>query len=294
MANISDKTTIKAIQAAVGSTADGVWGPNTLKAVAAKLGCPSTAKDIQAAVGVTADGVVGPNTIKAIAKKLSVCVMKIGGSVFLDAGHTSDYEREHPSQFKCVDWTSGKPKEILSILQFKNTIEDSLEHRLNLFICYAIQRHLSSRGIDVTLYDNPSLSNSAEIRQVYTRSNAMSPDAFVSIHNNAQGGKSWQSLGGTASGAVGLYNTKSNVNKLLAKTITDGINKLRKETNGPNNRASTLTTSTVGVLSNASASIPAALIEVGFYDNINDLYWMVTHLDEIGKNIADSIEEVIS
>lgn len=84
------------------------------------------------------------------------------------------------------------------------------------------------------------------------------------------------------------------MNKILAKTITDKVNKLRKESNGPNNRASTLMTSTVGVLSNAKSSIPAALIEIGFYDNLNDLYWMVTHLDQIGKVIADGIEEAIA
>lgn len=290
----SDRNVIKAIQTAIGSTADGIWGPNTQKAVADKLGCSNSVKGIQVAVNVQADGIIGPNTLKAISKQLGLATQTHKGSIFLDPGHTSDYEREHPSQFKKTDWTAGKPKEILSILQFNNTSEDSLEHRLNLFICYAVQRHLSSRGFDVTLYDNPSLSNSAEIRQVYTRSNALSPDAFVSIHNNAQGGSSWQALGGSASGTVGLYHIKSNMNKILAKTITDKVNKLRKESNGPNNRASTLMTSTVGVLSNAKSSIPAALIEIGFYDNLNDLYWMVTHLDQIGKVIADGIEEAIA
>lgn len=43
---------IKAIQKAVGSTADGIWGPKTLAAVASKLGCAATVKDVQKKVGV--------------------------------------------------------------------------------------------------------------------------------------------------------------------------------------------------------------------------------------------------
>ena len=48
----SDRNVIKAIQTATGSTADGIWGPNTQKAVASKLGCSNTIKDIQVAVNV--------------------------------------------------------------------------------------------------------------------------------------------------------------------------------------------------------------------------------------------------
>lgn len=61
---------IKAIQKAVGSTADGIWGPKTLAAVASKLGCAATVKDIQKKVGVTADGLLGPKTYAAIVSKL--------------------------------------------------------------------------------------------------------------------------------------------------------------------------------------------------------------------------------
>lgn len=129
---------------------------------------------------------------------------------------------------------------------------------------------------------------------MYTRSNAFHPDVFISIHNNAQGGSSWKSLGGTAYGTVGLYNTKATHNKRLAQIVTDSVNWYRKSKDGKNNRASTLQTSTVGVLSNADASIPACLIEVGFYDNLHDLDWMTEHLDGIAGAIADGIQEFIA
>ena len=49
---MSASGTIKRIQQAVGVKADGIWGPNTLKAVAAALGCANDAKSVQKAVGV--------------------------------------------------------------------------------------------------------------------------------------------------------------------------------------------------------------------------------------------------
>ena len=50
----SNNDTVKAVQTALGQTADGKFGPGTEKAV----------KAWQTAHGLTADGVVGPNTIK--------------------------------------------------------------------------------------------------------------------------------------------------------------------------------------------------------------------------------------
>lgn len=46
MANSSNTQVIKAIQTAVGSTPDGLWGPSTLKAVATKLGCSADLKSV--------------------------------------------------------------------------------------------------------------------------------------------------------------------------------------------------------------------------------------------------------
>lgn len=289
-----DRTVLKDIQAKVGTTADGYWGPNTLKAVAEYIKCGATVKEIQRKVGVTADGIVGPATMRAIAAYIGTEHSPTPGTVFLDPGHTSDYEREHPRQFSGVDWSSGRPAEVLQILGITTNTNDSIEHVLNVCIAAAAQDQLTRMGHSVVVYDNPSLTNSAEIRQVYTRSNAMGPDAFVSIHNNAQGGYKWKSMEGSASGTVGLYNSKSPRNKTLAKGLADKLNAYRKATYGPNNRAGTLMESSVGVLSNAKASIPAALVEVGFYDNLDDLFWMVTHLDGIGRAIAEAVHDTIS
>lgn len=292
---MTSKETIKEIQRIAGTTADGLWGPNTLKTVACKLGCPASVKDVQAAVGVTADGIVGPNTLSAVYSRLSAgsCGCPKGSgthTVFIDPGHTSDYEREHPSQFTGVDWKSGKPLEIVRILGLDRNPNDSVEHALNCAIANALNSDLRGRGkFETMLYDNPSLSNGSEIGQVYKRSNAFNPDVFISIHCNAQGGSKWKSLGGTASGAVGLYCAKNSKNSKLAQSVVNAINAYRKESKACNNRAETLSKSSVCVLANADPSIAACLVEVGFYDNLDDLYWMCTHLKGLAAAIADGI-----
>ena len=48
--------TVKAVQAKLGLTADGIFGPGTKRAV----------KQFQANSGLTADGVAGPATLKAM------------------------------------------------------------------------------------------------------------------------------------------------------------------------------------------------------------------------------------
>ena len=295
------KETIKEIQRMAGATVDGLWGPKTLRAVAGKLGCCESVKDIQDAVGTTADGIVGPKTLAAIHAKLaggtSSCTCGTSGmhTVFIDPGHTSDYAREHPSQFSGTDWKSGKPLEIIRILGMDRNTNDSIEHALNCAIANALNNELRGRGtFETMLYDNPSLSNNAEIGQVYKRSNAFNPDVFISIHCNAQGGSKWKSLGGTASGAVGLYNSKNSKNSKLARAVVDSINAYRKASGAKNNRAETLCTSSVGVLANADPSIAACLVEVGFYDNLDDLYWMCTHLKGLAAAIADGIVKFLS
>lgn len=91
------------IQEAVGVKADGVCGPKTVAAIAAKLGCPATAKAIQEAVGATADGIIGPRTLAAVAQKLelgaavpSQAEVRSGKSIYGKAGDESNLVRITP------------------------------------------------------------------------------------------------------------------------------------------------------------------------------------------------------
>lgn len=278
---------IREIQKIVGTTADGLWGPNTRTAVAKHLNCEPNNISIQEAVGTTADGIVGSCTLTAILRVLRAPEGHI--DVFLDPGHTADNSREYPAQFEGVDWTVGKYKEIADILGFTKSTKDSLEHMLNVRIAKEVKKCLEERGKAVMLYDDPSLSNSAEIRQVYTRVNANHPKVFVSIHNNAAGAKGWERLACTARGPVALYYPGRSKGKDLGERIVDKIVALK----GPDNRYEHIHTSTVSVLRNADSDIPATLIEVGFYDNLDNLYFMATHLKQIGKAIADGITSYI-
>lgn len=290
---------IKNIQTIVGTTVDGIWGSKTLAAVASKLGCAIDTKSVQKAVGATADGVIGPKTLDAILSKLSgknITTSKTSTSkldVFLDAGHTSDRTREYPSLFKKVDWTSGDGKKIADILGFTTSTKDSIEHILNVAICKATKKHMEAIGLSVQYYDDPSLGNSAEIGQVWRKSNAANPKCFVSIHNNAAGSGGWESMSCNASGTVSLYLSGRSSGKSLSQATAAALRAYRKATGGPDNRADITATSGVGVLANASASIAATLIEVGFYDNKKDLLWMVEHIDGIGKTIAESVKNWI-
>lgn len=71
------KTTIIAIQQAVGTTPDGIPGPKTLHAIATALKCAATWGSVQHAVGVVTDGIAGPKTWAAIASRLGI-VLPVG------------------------------------------------------------------------------------------------------------------------------------------------------------------------------------------------------------------------
>lgn len=70
---------LKAIQTKVGTTADGIFGPKTAKAICAALApknvdgdLSQTVKNIQTFVGTTPDGIWGPKTEAAVAAKLGI------------------------------------------------------------------------------------------------------------------------------------------------------------------------------------------------------------------------------
>ncbi len=284
---------VKEIQTILNVKADGIIGPNTIKAIANKLNCNNTIKDIQSKIGVKTDGIIGPKTLEAILVKIkcNITIKSDNSSydIILDPGHTSDMTREYPRQFSKVDWTKGKEKEIADKIGFTKDSKDSIEHMLNVKLANATEKYLKLANTSVFNFDSPSLSNNSEISAVYRKVQELKPKLFLSIHNNAAGSSGWTSLSCKASGTVSGYKAGRENCKQFAKAIADGLIKLRKEKNGPHNRAESLTTLSVGVLNNCPSNIPATLVEVGFYDNLEDLYWMATHIDDIGKCMANTI-----
>lgn len=286
--------TIKEIQRLVNVTCDGIIGSKSIKAISEKLKCDNSIKSIQKAVGVIEDGILGPKTYNAILSKLTdKKENNISYDIIIDAGHTKDNTREYPKDFKNIDWTSGQYKKIADILGFTKDTKNSIEHMLNVAISKATEKVLKEYNVKVLYLDFPEMSNNSEITSVYRKVNELNPKLFLSIHNNAAGTSGWDSLKCKASGTVSCYKAGRENCKKFAKAIADDLIKLRKENNGPHNRADSLSIINVGVLNNCPSHIPATLVEVGFYDNLEDLYWMTTHINKLGKCIADTIFKLI-
>lgn len=280
-------STVHQIQQAVGTTLDGIWGPRTRAAVAAKLGCKDDVKAIQAAVGVAQDGKVGPLTLAGIAAKLGISQARV--DVFLDVGHTADRAREWPSSFAASTWETDAGRFILAALGFEPGAKDSFEHILNCAVARAVAKHLLAAGVSVEVFDKPEMGNDAEISAVIAAANQVRPRVFVSIHHNAQGGSAWKTMGGTASGHACYYVQGRNGGRALAREISECLDDCRKRYGMPDNRAEHVQAGSFAVIRKLDPQIAATLVEVGFYDNARDVCALVAHLDAVGMAIAEGI-----
>lgn len=92
-------TLIKTLQKALGVTADGKLGPQTLAALAKRLGCVLTWTDCQRALGVTPDGIFGLKSLRAACERLGAevppawppqALVRTGASAFGRAGDESN------------------------------------------------------------------------------------------------------------------------------------------------------------------------------------------------------------
>lgn len=66
------KSEVKKIQERVGVKADGIFGAETMKAVADELCCPNNFITLQKKLGVEPDGILGPKTVKAILDEMDM------------------------------------------------------------------------------------------------------------------------------------------------------------------------------------------------------------------------------
>lgn len=306
---MTEQEMIRKIQGHCGAKVDGVWGPKTKAAVAAKLGCPNSVKGIQKAVDITADGIVGPITIEAVFKKFitvlnedePICKEREEAvkesakpchyDVILDPGHTADFAREHPCQFTNGLWESGKGFDVAKILGFDKKTDDSVEHILNVLLAHKTAAYLESKGIATLVIDTPEMENNKEITKVYTEVNKLKPKVFVSIHNNACGCSGAKSCACTASGTVSFYCRQNS--KALADKISSELVTYRNKNNGPHNRAQSVVNKGYTVISKTCESVKSCLVEVGFYDNMNDLWFMSQNLTGLGEAIGRGIEKVL-
>lgn len=207
--------------------------------------------------------------------------------IAIDAGHTSDKAREHPSAFSLVDWTTGRAGDIAKKIGFNKDTQDSVEHMLNALIAKRLKEKLVKAGHTADVIDYPGISNNTEIRKVINTVNAGKYELLISIHNNSQGGPKWKCLGGTAKGTVVLYYSNSTKGKVLANKMANAVREKRKATHGTDNRCDIITASTLPMLRDTNPV--AVLVEACFYDNIDDLEWCVNHIDDLCESLVSCL-----
>ncbi len=168
------------------------------------------------------------------------------------------------------------------------------EPEINLKNAEAAKKYLEEMGYEVRMTrttndQNPSMNK----RVSYCFKNndtTTSPDAaaYICIHSNAGGGSgtSYISLSAkyTQRFIGGDYISSSNE---MGKTINDKV----AEYSGLKN-ASPINTPYL-ILFN-KCPVPIAYMEIGFYDNSSDLETINEKSDEIGKAIAEGVDEYLS
>lgn len=242
-------------------------------------------KEIQKETGTTADGLMGPKTRAAL--------KSAGYLVVIDAGHTTDQTREYPNLWPASAWQNQEWLSAAKKLGFTKTTRNSVEHILNCAIAESCRRELARRGVKALVYDDPSKANNPEFHEAVEVANAAQPRAFVSIHANGSKGVDGY-LTNTACGTISFYREGRTNGKTLALALTEAALALRANSGGPNNRADKASATTAYYVLNAvNASIPAALCEVGFYDNLRDFVWMVKNIDSLGSALAAAIHAQI-
>lgn len=240
-------------------------------------------REIQKYVGTVPDGIVGPKTLAAI--------RAAAFHVVIDPGHTSDHAREWPREWPREAWQSTEGRRVLRALGVTADAKDSIEHIVNVAVGERVRARLQDAGLRVLLYDDPAAGNTADLNMAWKLANAACPRAFVSIHHNASGSVKGYAVN-TPCGAVTFYKAGRAAGARLARCIGTPLRECRRRTGGRDNRADVAAAAPgagYGVLNHTAADIPAALCEVGFYDNMADLLWVAEHLDDVAAAIAGGI-----
>ena len=238
-------------------------------------------KEIQARIGTAADGIIGPNTKAALkAQRFDVVI---------DAGHSRDHAREYPCDWPKGAW-NGPAARTLRALGLTEESKESVEHALNLAVAKATAAALEKAARRVLLYDDPAKGNKAEYVEAAAIGNAAAPRVFLSIHaNGSKGVDSYKT--NTPCGTITFYRSSNKAASVkLAAAITDAVNAVRAEGGAPGNRADNTAPGPGYYVLNATPAAGASVLcEVGFYDHVNDLPFMADNITDIGRAIANAV-----
>ena len=151
------------------------------------------------------------------------------------------------------------------------------EYYMNL-IADAIEPYLIAAG--VTFSRNVP---SETLSQAIAKSNAGNYDLHFAIHSNAAG----EANAGQVRGAQFYYYPTSQKGRAAAETFANNFKNIYPLPD----KVVTIPTTTLAEIRRTKA--PAVLAEVAYHDNLADAQWIQENIGEIGKNLAQSITEIL-
>lgn len=151
------------------------------------------------------------------------------------------------------------------------------EYYANL-IADAMAPYLRASGIDFSR-NNPG----GTVTDSIASSNAGNYDFHLAIHSNAAP----PNLAGTIQGPDVYYYRDSTVGQRDAEIIANNLKQIY-----PNpSLVTTVPTTTLAEVRRTTA--PTVLVEVAYHDNIDDANWIKNNVDEIGRNLALSVADIL-
>lgn len=151
------------------------------------------------------------------------------------------------------------------------------EYYANL-IADAMVPYLRASGITFSR-NNPG----GTVTDSIASSNAGTYDFHLAIHSNAAP----PNLAGTIQGPDVYYYRDSTVGQRDADIIANNLKQIY-----PNpSLVTTVPTTTLAELRRTKA--PTVLVEVAYHDNIDDANWIKNNVDEIGRNLALSVADIL-
>lgn len=151
------------------------------------------------------------------------------------------------------------------------------EYYMNL-IADAIEPYLRAAGI--TYYRNIP---SQKLSEAITQSNASNVDLHLAIHSNA----SPEASAGKVRGTDVYYYPTSTRGRRAAEVIAANYQEIYPLPD----RVKTVPSATLAELKRTKA--PAVLIETAYHDNLADAEWIQENIGEIGRNLAQSIAQIL-
>ena len=139
-----------------------------------------------------------------------------------------------------------------------------------------MEPYLEASGINVTR-NNPKGSAATSIRQ----SNLGTYDFHLALHSNAAP----ESLSGQLRGIDAYYYPGAKFGEAMAQLVVDNLKPIYPLPDKVQTRSST----SIGELRLTKA--PAALIEIGYHDNVEDATWLTENLDEIAAAMSRAVSQ---